>query len=219
MRTFNKDLWEKIKEFQLDDCNASLPFSKRLARDNNWSHEYADKAIAEYKKFIYLVANTRNQLTPSDQVDQVWHLHLLYTDSYWNKLCKSTLGFKLHHIPTKGGVVEQERFKTQYEETLRLYQETFGYEPNPKVWPSVKRRFESVENPDIWEIFKPSIGKIKLFKIVFVPLSVSLIPLSMVACKEGIENTGLWPLIGLAIFICILAFWVFLFYIIPTYGT
>jgi hypothetical protein len=31
-------------------------------------------------------------VTPSEQVDQVWHLHLTYTRSYWDEFCPNVLG-------------------------------------------------------------------------------------------------------------------------------
>ena len=36
----------------------------------------APGAIEEYRKFVFLALVAGHQITPSDQVDQVWHLHL-----------------------------------------------------------------------------------------------------------------------------------------------
>lgn len=191
MSTFDDILWGKISELQLDESHGTLPFSKRLARENKWSPEYTDKVVNEYKKFIYLVATEKVELTPSDQVDQAWHLHLAYTCSYWHKLCRSILGFELHHLPTKGGLTEQERFKVQYQETLRQYRAAFCQEPDPDVWPSIEERFENVENfirinnANAWVIPKPSINTIRLLVVTSVPLYVA-------ACTEGINNLDLW---------------------------
>jgi hypothetical protein len=113
-------LWEKIESFQIDDDRASLSFSKRLARENNWPIEYTQRVIAEYKRFILLAAISQQEVTPSDQVDQAWHLHLTYTKSYWDGLCKKILGVALHHLPTKGGLEEQQRFRDQYAYTSEV---------------------------------------------------------------------------------------------------
>lgn len=32
-----KELWESIRDFPLDDTESEFPFSKRLAQDNNWT--------------------------------------------------------------------------------------------------------------------------------------------------------------------------------------
>jgi len=71
-----KQLWDKISHFKIDDENIHFTFSKRLARENKWSLEYSKKVIEEYKKFIFLCCVTKTGVTPSDQVDQAWRLHL-----------------------------------------------------------------------------------------------------------------------------------------------
>ena len=34
-------LWEKIRDFELDDPTASVTFTERLARENDWSLGFA----------------------------------------------------------------------------------------------------------------------------------------------------------------------------------
>jgi hypothetical protein len=43
-------------------------------RANGWSRPFALRAIEEYRKFVFLALVADHQVTPSDQVDQVWHL-------------------------------------------------------------------------------------------------------------------------------------------------
>src|SRR6478735_8699456 len=84
-------LWKMIREFELDDNASPMTFTDRLAQENGWTHEFAIRAILEYKKFIFLICISNQPLTPSDEVDQVWHLHLLYTHSYWKEFCPLVL--------------------------------------------------------------------------------------------------------------------------------
>ena len=81
-------LWARIKGFALDDPASSLPFSQRLARENGWSRHFACRAIEEYKRFCYLAMTAGHSVSPSDAVDQAWHLHLLYTRSYWDGILR-----------------------------------------------------------------------------------------------------------------------------------
>ena len=67
------ELWTRIAAFDLDAVDAELPFSARLARDNGWSRAYAVRAIEEYKRFVFLAMAAGHPVTPSDEVDQVWH--------------------------------------------------------------------------------------------------------------------------------------------------
>ena len=146
MDNFQKQLYERILSFQIDLEDSTLSFSDRLGRENMWSREYTDKCIEEYKKFLYLAAVSDRHVTPSDQIDQVWHLHLLYTQSYWSDLCPNVLGSVLHHNPAKGGYVEAAKFYDQYQYTLERYAEEFGEPPPEDIWPKAKTRFLNADN-------------------------------------------------------------------------
>lgn len=137
-------LWNSLQKFELDHPHSSFTFTHRLARENGWSMHYAIRAVDEYKKFIFLICNSEHPLTPSDQVDQVWHLHLLYTESYWKDLCSRTLGREIQHGPTKGGMQEAEKFTDWYARTLELYRAFFLTAPPIDIWPDPKKRFSDV---------------------------------------------------------------------------
>ncbi len=191
MTTANIALWNRIDALAIGPEDASLSFSRRLARENGWTLEYAEAVVAEYKKFIYLVAFSGEELTPSDQVDQAWHLHMTYTRSYWHELCRGILEKELHHLPTKGGGREQARFHTQYARTLRIYAGEFGCQPPESIWPSVAERFDEVERfirvnrAAVWVIKKPNPMAAK-------GLAVITVPLYLVACSEDPSGYDIW---------------------------
>ena len=118
----------------------ALSFAMRLARENRWNIEFANRCIEEYKRFLYLAARAPHRVTPSDAVDQVWHQHLVYTENYWNDLCTNILPSPLHHGPTRGGKAERARHVDQYELTLETYQQYFG-DPPIDIWPVAVERF------------------------------------------------------------------------------
>ena len=122
-------VWQRLSEFELDDCDAILPFSKRLARENGWPIDYARRVADEYKRFLYLAVTQGVPVTPSDEVDQAWHLHLLYSRHYWGELCGKVLKTDLHHGPTRGGSNETNKYREWYERTLHLYETCFGEAP------------------------------------------------------------------------------------------
>jgi len=95
----------------------------------------------EYHRFILLARTTGHPVTPSDQVDQVWHLHLLYTRSYWGDLCERILGRPLHHGPTKGGQEESGKYQDWYRQTKESYLKVFGEPPPEDIWPPASVRF------------------------------------------------------------------------------
>jgi hypothetical protein len=137
-------LWQKISKFELDDPSSILTFSSRLARENNWSLEFTLMVIQEYKKFIFLLCVANHPLTPSDEVDQVWHLHLLYTQSYWISFCNETLQRQIHHGPTKGGISENDKYTNWYEKTKEVYFSYFQQQAPAEFWPSSAIRFKEI---------------------------------------------------------------------------
>ena len=162
------ELLGKILAFELDEPDSQLPFTSRLAREQGWTHVFAGRAIVEYKRFIALAMLAGHAVTPSEEVDQVWHLHMVYTKSYWDGLCQNVLGRDLHHSPTTGGSSENDKFVDWYEKTLESYRRIFGNNPPSDIWPPPKKRFADagyqrwVDSSKFWLVPKPSFLKMFL---------------------------------------------------------
>lgn len=143
-----QEIWRKLEAFNVDDPGDGSPlpaftFAMRLADENGWPLGYAERVIREYKRFVFLATFAGHPVTPSDQVDQAWHLHLSYTRSYWNRLCEQVLERRLHHDPTRGGQAESEKFDTWYARTLESYQRLFADTPPADIWPAPLERFDT----------------------------------------------------------------------------
>lgn len=127
-------LWKRIQNFSLDASEADFPFSKKLAKEEGWTLDFTQKAIREYKKFVYLCCILPNGASPSGTVDKVWHMHLIYTQNYWEEFCPDILKRKLHHHPSKGGFKEKEKHKTWFSDTLIHYREVFLEDAPKDIW-------------------------------------------------------------------------------------
>lgn len=138
---FDEALWQRLADHIIGPADASLSFIARLARENRWSLPHAERVIGEYKRFCYLAMTAGHEVTPSDAVDQAWHLHLTYSRDYWQTFCREVLRGDLHHGPTQGGPVERDRFYHQYAATLAAYETAFGGPPPGDIWPAAHRRF------------------------------------------------------------------------------
>ncbi len=121
--------------------DATFGFEGRLAAENGWSRSFAERVAAEYRRFLILVATHGEPLTPSDAVDQAWHLHLTYSRDYWHGLCRDILARELHHDPTTGGADRREHYRERYAFTLAAYRSTFDAEPPADIWPDPATRF------------------------------------------------------------------------------
>ncbi len=144
MIAIQKDLWSRIEAFSLDAIDAEYPFSKRLARENNWTLAFAKRVVQEYKRFMFLAVVAGHEVTPSQEVDEAWHLHLIYTKSYWDEFCGKVLQKPIHHNPTKGGAAERKKYSLLYNRTLDSYRIFFNEEPPADIWQSEPVRFKKV---------------------------------------------------------------------------
>lgn len=133
-------LWKRLQGHAIGPPEVALTFAARLARENRWTPEFAERVIGEYRRFCYLAVSAGHEVTPSDQVDQAWHLHLTYSRDYWQVFCPKVLGCELHHGPTAGGRAENARYFEQYAETLKSYEAALGPPPED-IWPAAAIRF------------------------------------------------------------------------------
>ncbi|MGH7131518.1 MAG: glycine-rich domain-containing protein [Phycisphaerales bacterium] len=140
-----RQVWEKLEAFEIDEGRPDLPFAVRLARENGWRVPYATRVVEEYKRFLLLAAEAGHKVTPSDEVDQAWHLHMTYTRSYWQRLCEGVLGKPMHHDPTRGGEQEDAKFDNWYQRTLDSYRKAFGASAPADIWPPAAVRFDSAQ--------------------------------------------------------------------------
>jgi hypothetical protein len=141
------ELWTKIQHFRIDDETAATRFSDKLATEQVWTSAFTKRAIEEYKKFILLCCISGTGAAPSKIVDEVWHLHLTYTQSYWTDFCKNTLGKDIHHFPSPGGETEDQRHREWYAATLMLYKDIFGKEAPADIWPDPVMQGVKLELP------------------------------------------------------------------------
>ena len=127
----NNTLWQSILGFNFDDADGDYCFSVRLAQEQGWTTHFTEQAILEYRRFMYLAATENFMVSPSAIVDEVWHLHLLFTTSY-QQFCR-LLGKEIAHIPSTHSKAEGVKFKVAKEQTVVSYERVFGAMP-AAIW-------------------------------------------------------------------------------------
>ncbi len=148
-----RGLWEKLRRLSFDRGTGPRTFAARLAGEQGWSESFTALAIEEYRRFLLLFALDKMKqaslagaspelspvsVVPSAVVDKVWHLHLLYTQSYWEDLCRDILGGALHHLPADGSSGETPALEVTYEKNMEEYRRVFGQSAPESVWPRPK---------------------------------------------------------------------------------
>jgi hypothetical protein len=179
-------LWQALRAFEFDDASSPLTFTKRLARENSWSLKHARRVVEEYRRFIYLTMRAGHPVTPSDEVDQAWHLHLVYTRSYWEDLCQKVLGKPLHHGPTRGGQPEDAKYWLWYEKTRQSCHRLFEAEPPADIWPDPEVRFSTqahwtrINRETFWLV-----PKLRVRHTAAASLAILAASAVLIACQSG----------------------------------
>ncbi|HKY90904.1 MAG TPA: TIGR04222 domain-containing membrane protein [Nevskiaceae bacterium] len=119
-----------------------IDLAAQLVRKLDWSRAFADDAVEEYARFCWLAQHAGHAVAPSEEVDQVWHLHLQHTRDYWEVFCPRCLGGPFHHQPASADREHRRRLRDDYAETLASYQRHFGA-PAEAFWPPLARRFDA----------------------------------------------------------------------------
>ncbi|MBO0951104.1 glycine-rich domain-containing protein [Fibrella forsythiae] len=200
-------LWTKLSTFSIDGSDSrlarpSLTFAARLARENGWTAAYTQRVMEEYRKFLFLCCVTPTGVTPSDPVDQAWHLHLTYTKSYWDDLCRNTLGRDINHNPTKGGASEGQKFDGMYSHSQLLYAHYFGTPPPADIWHNNQQRFSDIDFERVnrrtnWIVRKPNWIRAEPLLLGLIVAAVSGLFLqasggALLAFLVGFFLIGLW---------------------------
>jgi hypothetical protein len=103
---------------------------KQVSDIYDWSSDYADLVIFEYERFLEL-RNENETLSPSDDIDRVWHQHILNTRHY-EEYCKTHFSRLVHHDPTDS--LDQVARMVRLKNTINTYLEKFKIITNKNIW-------------------------------------------------------------------------------------
>ena len=101
----------------------------------NLSAKDLKNAVDQYRKFLTLKAKyPKAELVPTEEIDLIWHSHILDTRRY-SADCKKLFGRFLHHGPFFGpfSTETQEEMGVRFNETSKLWKREFAesiQEPN-----------------------------------------------------------------------------------------
>lgn len=130
----NQWMWFKIDNAPiLGDDKGNAFFIERIQKANpEWSTVKINNLIEEYKQFMYLAGTSDEDCTPSQDVDKVWHEHILFTRDYYD-YCNRIIGKIIHHKPERGG--DPKKYDEAFKNTNAKKKAVFKPTPSPK--PSV----------------------------------------------------------------------------------
>ena len=92
------------------------------------SEDEVSRAVHQYRRFLSLKIRYPNaNLVPTDEIDLVWHTHILDTSNYASD-CQNLFGSFLHHDPYFGelGNETQDDMEEMFNDTSELWKREFG---------------------------------------------------------------------------------------------
>lgn len=110
----------KLKELDLE------PIARQLMQDG-WTRQKAMYAISRYMMFLFLVyLHPQMLLVPTQEMDRVWHCHILHTRKYFQD-CHMLFGCFIHHEPDSmlGLQADQLARDTAFAQTQALFEYYF----------------------------------------------------------------------------------------------
>lgn len=149
-------------------------FQVELAADTRIDAAKREQLVDEYVKFLCIKKFADFKVTPSVEVDKIWHLHVLHSEHYREILCKQILEEPFHHDPACGRQGEWDRFRAQYLRTLAHYQALFRKKPKATIWPvGLPRRFQKALS---WGVGAAAAGLVVLDAVPSVGLWAGIVP-------------------------------------------
>lgn len=112
---------EKLKKLDFE------PITHQLIQ-SGWTHQQAIRAIFRYKMFLFLIyLYPHTLLVPTQDIDQVWHCHILHTRQY-RQDCQMLFGRFIDHEPDSegSGIADQPSLDTAFVHTQILLMQYFG---------------------------------------------------------------------------------------------
>lgn len=98
----------------------------RVVKEKKWSPRMGQVAGKFYRNFLLLCKkHPKAHLSPTLQIDEIWHAHILYTQDY-HAFCDKVFGKYLHHQPLMPGAEEAEANNDAIGLLQKLHQEEFG---------------------------------------------------------------------------------------------
>ncbi|GAB4199560.1 MAG: hypothetical protein Fur006_50330 [Coleofasciculaceae cyanobacterium] len=121
----NQAFTEALKRLDLEPIAYKL---MHPSEGTGWTYQETQQAIAGYLNFLSLIHLYPNlPLVPTQEIDRVWHHHILDTSKYAQD-CQMLFGRFIHHFPYFGlrGESDRQNLHVAFEQTQTLFQEHFG---------------------------------------------------------------------------------------------
>ncbi|MGJ8621465.1 MAG: hypothetical protein ACSHW1_01730 [Yoonia sp.] len=130
----DRALWHRLEGYSFHERPLRRSLVECLRDATGHSEDVCYTLVEEYRRFMYLVGSTGDDLVPSPIVDVVWRLHSADTNAYFDDFCRRIIGRKIHRPEAEPAGPLPFHDDPAYARTLELYAQEFG-SPQVQYWP------------------------------------------------------------------------------------
>lgn len=129
-------LWARIRDYRFEPNSRIAKIIRSYDREMGLPRDHMLLCIKDYRRFIYLLAEAKGQVTPSPSIARIWHYHAIDSPICYEKFCRVALGLTLMPDQSPTTTVTS----PSYLQTRARYQAVFTEPPNDHIWPTARSK-------------------------------------------------------------------------------
>jgi hypothetical protein len=127
-------LWHRLEGYSFHERPLTRSLVDRLGEETGHPVDVCYTLVEEYRRFMYLMGSTGEDLSPSPIVDVVWRLHASDKRAYNDDFCPRIIGRSIHRPELDFLDLDAFQNDPAYERTLDYYADEFG-PAQVQFWP------------------------------------------------------------------------------------
>ncbi|MDO6590272.1 MULTISPECIES: hypothetical protein [Rhodobacterales] len=143
----DRKLWHRLEGYSFHERPLTRSLIEQLRDATSYDVDVCYTVVEEYRRFMYLIGSTGEDLTPSPIVDQVWQLHIADEKAYFRDFCPRIIGRTIHRPEDLPPFADD----PAYERTLDYYAQEFG-RAQVQYWPDPDDRMMRFSQFLMWVI-------------------------------------------------------------------
>ncbi len=130
----DRSLWHRLEGYSFHERPLACSLIDRLGEETGHPIDVCYTLVEEYRRFMYLMGSTGDELAPSPIVDVVWRLHVEDARAYFDDFCPRIIGRTIHRPDQDQVTPLGFQDDPAYGRTLDFYAQEFG-RPQVQFWP------------------------------------------------------------------------------------
>ncbi len=129
-------LWGRIRDYRFDPDSRIAKIIRSYDRQMGLPRDHMLLCIRDYRRFVYLLAEAKGQVTPSPSIARIWRYHAIDSPICYEKFCRVALG----QTPMLDQSLTPSVTSPNFLQTRARYQTVFAEPTNDHIWPTARSK-------------------------------------------------------------------------------